>query len=91
MSDPSNPQTALEQLHEQLGDCVKTSFEQREDHSYDGLKISCLPDAVIRVKEDSQVGIILKIADEYRIAVTTRGAGSSLTGGATPIQGGCLV
>ena len=91
MTDPSNPQAALEQLHEQLGDCVETSFEQREDHSYDGLKISCLPDAVIRVKEDSQVGMALKIANEYSIPVTTRGAGSSLTGGATPIQGGWVL
>ena len=91
MTDPSNPQAALEQLHEQLGDCVETSFEQREDHSYDGLKISCLPDAVISVKEDSQVGMALKIANEYSIPVTTRGAGSSLTGGATPIQGGWVL
>ncbi|MGA0903855.1 MAG: FAD-binding oxidoreductase [Opitutales bacterium] len=91
MTDPSNPQAALEQLHEQLGDCVETSFEQREDHSYDGLKISCLPDAVIRVTEDSQVGMALKIANEYSIPVTTRGAGSSLTGGATPIQGGWVL
>ena len=37
------------------------------------------------------VGMALKIANEYSIPVTTRGAGSSLTGGATPIQGGWVL
>ncbi|MEK9773740.1 MAG: FAD-binding protein, partial [Opitutae bacterium] len=86
----SNP-AAILRLSEQLGDCVETSFEQREDHSYDGLKISSLPDAVIRVKEAVQVGAVLKIANQHGIPVTTRGAGSSLTGGATPIQGGWVL
>ena len=91
MTESTSVMTAIEHLCEQLGDCVETSFEQREDYSYDGLKISCLPDAVIRVKEAAQVGTVLKIANQYAIAVTTRGAGSSLTGGATPIQGGWVL
>jgi len=91
MTAPSNQQTALEQLNELLGDCVETGFADREEASYDGLKISCLPDAVIRIKEESQVGMVLKIANEHGIAVTTRGTGSSLTGGATPIRGGWVL
>jgi glycolate oxidase len=91
MTESTSVTTAIEQLCEQLGDCVETSFEQREDYSYDGLKISSLPDAVIRVKEAEQAGTVLKIANQYAIAVTTRGAGSSLTGGATPIQGGWVL
>ena len=91
MTESTSGHSAIEQLREQLGDCVETSFGQREDYSYDGLKISSLPDAVIRVKEAAQVGRVLKIANQYGIAVTTRGAGSSLTGGATPIQGGWVL
>ena len=91
MTESTSGHPAIEQLCEQLGDCVETSFGQREDYSYDGLKISSLPDAVIRVKEAAQVGKVLKIANQYGIAVTTRGAGSSLTGGATPIQGGWVL
>jgi glycolate oxidase len=86
----SNP-AAILRLCEQLGDCVETSYEQREGASYDGLKISSLPDAVIRVKEAAQVGTVLKTANQYGIQVTTRGAGSSLTGGATPIQAGWVL
>ena len=91
MTESTSGHSAIEQLCEQLGDCVETSFGQREDYSYDGLKISSLPDAVIRVKEAAQVGTVLKIANQYGIAVTTRGTGSSLTGGATPIQGGWVL
>jgi len=91
MTESNLGHSAIDQLCRQLGDCVETEFAEREEVSYDGLKISCLPDAVIRVKEDSQVGIVLKIANEHSIAVTTRGAGSSLTGGATPIRGGWVL
>ena len=91
MTESTSGHSAIEQLCEQLVDCVETSFGQREDYSYDGLKISSLPDAVIQVKEAAQVGTVLKIANQYGIAVTTRGAGSSLTGGATPIQGGWVL
>jgi glycolate oxidase len=91
MTESTSGHSAIEQLCEQLGDCVETSFEHREDYSYDGLKISSLPDAVIQVKEAAQVGTVLKIANQYCIPITTRGAGSSLTGGATPIQGGWVL
>ena len=91
MTESTSGHSAIEQLCEQLGDCVETSFGQREDYSYDGLKISSLPDAVIRVKQAEQVGTVLKIANQYCIPVTTRGAGSSLTGGSTPIRGGWVL
>jgi glycolate oxidase len=91
MTESTSGHSAIKQLCEQLGDCVETSFGQREDYSYDGLKISSLPDAVIQVKEAAQVGTVLKIANQYGIPITTRGAGSSLTGGATPIQGGWVL
>ena len=91
MTESNSGYSAINQLCEQLGDCVETSSEQREDYSYDGLKISSLPDAVIRVKQAEQVGTVLKIANQYCIPVTTRGAGSSLTGGSTPIRGGWVL
>tara|TARA_B100002019_G_scaffold126109_1_gene108586 strand:- start:6004 stop:7467 length:1464 start_codon:yes stop_codon:yes gene_type:complete len=91
MTESNSGYSAINQLCEQLGDCVETSSEQREDYSYDGLKISSLPDAVIRVNEAEQVGTVLKIANQLGIPVTTRGAGSSLTGGSTPIRGGWVL
>ena len=64
MTESNSGNSAINQLFEQLGDCVETSFGQREDYSFDGLKISSLPDAVIRLKEAVQVGTVLKIANK---------------------------
>ena len=50
-----------------------------------------MPDAVVRPVSGAQVGEILEVASEFSIPVTTRGAGSSLTGGATPIGGGWVL
>ena len=91
MTESTSGHSAITQLCEKLGGCVETSYEQREGASYDGLKISSLPDAVIRVEHADQVEAVLKTANQYGIPVTTRGAGSSLTGGATPIQGGWVL
>src|SRR5210317_1372980 len=91
MTVPTQQNSAMEQLIQQLGGCVETALEPREGASYDRLKVSSLPDAVIRVQKDTQVGEVLKIANEFTIPVTTRGAGSSLTGGATPIKGGWVL
>jgi glycolate oxidase len=43
------------------------------------------------VDHTKQVGEVLKLANEFQVPVTTKGAGSSLTGGATPIQGGWVL
>lgn len=59
--------------------------------SFDSLKISCLPEAVFRVYTQSDVGEILKAANEHGIPVTCRGAGSSTTGSATPIKKGWVI
>ena len=59
--------------------------------SFDGLKVGKIPDAVVRPVSGAQVGEILEVASEFSVPVTTRGAGSSLTGGATPIGGGWVL
>ncbi|MDB3958081.1 FAD-binding protein [Opitutales bacterium] len=91
MNDCTDIANASSKLVELLGNCVEFGEQAREDASYDGLKVSFLPDAVIRVKEAEQVGDVLRIANEHAIPITTRGAGSSLTGGATPIAGGWVL
>ena len=91
MKDYTATADASSKLVELLGDCVEGGEQAREGASYDGLKVSFLPDAVIRVNMAEQVGDVLRIANEHAIPVTTRGAGSSLTGGATPIAGGWVL
>ena len=78
-------------LQEKLGGKVKTSPEQLYSVSYDGLKVSGAPQALIQVAEHHEVGEVLKLANQFSIPVTSRGTGSSLTGGATPYHGGWVL
>ncbi len=86
-----NDSIALESLKSQLKDIVHIDSESIHSASFDGLKVFFSPTAVIRPKESSQVGVVLQLANEFCIPVTTKGAGSSLTGGATPIKGGWVL
>ena len=78
-------------LQEKLGDRVMTESSELFHASYDGLKIQGNASACIEVDHAKQVGEVLKLAHEFQVPVTTKGAGSSLTGGATPIQGGWVL
>lgn len=59
--------------------------------SYDNLRISYLPDVVVKVQSSDDVGRCLKIAHSHGISVTARGAGSSATGSAVPVEGGIVL
>ena len=82
---------ATTRLHDKLGDRVRTESSELFHASYDGLKIQGSASACIEVDHTKQVGEVLKLANEFQVPVTTKGAGSSLTGGATPIQGGWVL
>ena len=82
---------ATTRLQDKLGDRVRTDSSELFHASYDGLKIQGSASACIVVDHTKQVGEVLKLAHEFQVPVTTKGAGSSLTGGATPIQGGWVL
>lgn len=82
---------ATTRLQDKLGDRVRTDSSELFHASYDGLKIQGSTSACIVVDHTKQVGEVLKLAHEFQVPVTTKGAGSSLTGGATPIQGGWVL
>ena len=50
-----------------------------------------MPEAVVRPGSAEQIAEIMKLANRERIAVTPRGAGSGLSGGAVPIYGGIVL
>ena len=79
---------ALGQLKRKLPGRVLTDLGAREQASVDNLRISFVPDAVIQVQKGAEVGVVLKLANEYGIPVTARGAGSSATGSAVPVRKG---
>ncbi len=74
---------SLAKLQKILGACLALDEEQLSTASFDGLKIEGSPEAIIKPLVPEQVGEVLCVASEFSTPVTTRGAGSSLTGGAT--------
>ncbi len=91
MASQHNSSRALELLKSRLGNLVRTDDDSIKKGSFDGLKIPFSPEAVICMESSSQIKDVLLLANEFSVPVTTKGAGSSLTGGVTPIHGGWIL
>lgn len=73
-------------------DLVLTAKPDLATYAYDGTTTwSHLPDVVVLPTTSAQVSAILKMANEYRIPVTPRGAGTNISGGSVPIRGGIVL
>lgn len=59
--------------------------------SFDNLRYSQLPTVVLRPHDEDEVATILRLANEYKVPVTTRGAGTATTGAATPSVDGWVL
>ncbi len=70
---------------------VLTDPEDLLCYSYDGTKQQFLPEAVARPAETEQVAAALALANERGAPVYARGAGTGLSGGATPVRGGLVL
>lgn len=70
---------------------VRTDPESLFAASFDNIKLSFLPEALLLPRDESDVGTLLKIANKFGVPVTIRGAGTSTVGGATPVCGGWVV
>jgi len=83
----------ITQLRNIVGkDAVLTSREDLNAYSYDGTATwAHAPDVVVLPTTAEQVSQILKLADENRIPVTPRGAGTNVSGGSVPIKGGIVL
>ncbi|MGE4550377.1 MAG: FAD-linked oxidase C-terminal domain-containing protein [Opitutales bacterium] len=81
----------LTALRAALGEVVSTAEGDLRRVSFDAMKIAFSPDAVVTPTADEQVGELLCLANEFEVPVTARGAGSSLTGSAVPVQGGWVL
>ncbi len=67
--------------------------DERENYSRDEMPGSkpILPEVVVKPENTGSIAKILKLADEKKIPVTPRGAGTGLSGGAVPIYGGIVL
>jgi len=83
----------ISQLRKIVGkDAVLTSKEDLNAYSYDGTTTwAHLPDVVVLPTTAEQVSQILKMANENKIPVTPRGAGTNVSGGSIPIKGGIVL
>ncbi|MCR4391443.1 MAG: FAD-binding protein [Candidatus Acetothermia bacterium] len=72
---------------------VLTSPEDLERYSLDEIEARYrrLPEVVVKPRTAEEVAAILLLANEQRIPVTPRGAGTGLSGGAVPVFGGIVL
>jgi glycolate oxidase len=70
---------------------VRTGDADRRAASVDNLKLSVLPDAVIRPADEEDVEQTLRLANRHRVPITVRGAGSATTGATTPLHQGWVL
>jgi len=83
----------ISQLRKIVGkDAVLTSREDLNAYSYDGTTTwAHMPDVVVLPTTVQQVSQILKVANENKVPVTPRGAGTNVSGGSIPIKGGIVL
>jgi len=67
------------------------SVEDLISYSYDSSVDEAMPEAVLMPETTEQVSAIMKLANEEEIPVTPRGAGTNLSGGTVPLQGGIVL
>jgi glycolate oxidase len=70
---------------------VSTSPEELVVYSYDATQRESLPWAVVRPRSSQEISEILKLANRELFPVVPRGAGSGMSGGSVPVQGGVVL
>ncbi|HEW91382.1 MAG TPA: FAD-binding oxidoreductase, partial [Thermotogaceae bacterium] len=87
------PKELYEKLKDILGNRVKTEEDFLEKYSHDETAElqSIVPGAVLFPISTEEVSQIMKLANTYKIPITPRGAGTGLSGGAIPAQGGIVL
>ena len=85
----------LTRLEEIVGkQYVVSDSEKMEPYSHDEIaekEYANMPDVVVKPETAEEIADIVRLANEKRIPVTPRGAGSGLSGGAVPVYGGILL
>ena len=84
--------SVLTQLSRIVGpDNLYTAPEQLLVYSYDATQRQSLPWAVARPATAGQISSILELANRELFPVVPRGAGSGMSGGSVPIDGGVVL
>ncbi|HCY86312.1 MAG TPA: glycolate oxidase subunit GlcD [Desulfobacteraceae bacterium] len=70
---------------------LTTDKEERLLYSYDAAGRSFMPDAIVFPESETQVSQVMALANTHGFPVVPRGAGSGMTGGSVPVQGGIVL
>jgi glycolate oxidase len=89
----SNVSFIVADLQKILGEeFVFIDDENRNKYAQDETEnLHFLPDIVIKPNSSQEISQVMKLCNEKKIIVTPRGAGTGLSGGALPHQGGVLI
>ena len=60
-------------------------------YEYDGAVDTAVPDAVVIPRDTADVAALARFCSEHAIPIVPRGAGTGLSGGAIPVEGGVVV
>ena len=82
---------ALSELKRKLRGSVSTDPSDLYWKSFDSSKLLFPIDAVVRPKNEKEVGQLLKLANKYKVPVTPRGSGTCLIGCASSVHGGWVL
>ncbi len=83
---------AIDELRRSLPEgTVRSEQPARLAYSHDATFQRRLPDAVVSPLTTEDVQTVLRVANDAGIPVVTRGAGSGLSGGAVPVDGGIVL
>jgi glycolate oxidase len=93
---PRRPPEERRRLAEQLVEIVGPESVLWEDYDlmiyeYDGSIDKAVPDAVVLPSTAEQVAAVVRLCNRERVPYTARGAGTGLSGGCIPLEGGVLI
>jgi len=81
----------FKELKKLLGDRFRVDLADRYCYSTDSSIYRALPDGVAIPVNTEEVVAIVKLANEHKVPLVPRGAGTGLCGGAVPFKGGVVV
>jgi len=70
---------------------IQEKLEDRICYSYDATGEKFLPDLIAFPSTASDISKIIRLANQYKVNIVPRGAGTGYTGGALPIHGGVVL
>jgi glycolate oxidase len=85
-------QEIIKELIEIVGeDNLTTDQIDKITHSYDATQKKYFPDVVVYASNTEEISRIVKVANKWNVPLLPRGAGSGLSGGSVPVQGGIVL